>query len=193
VVKPVPLRRTARQLDLLDRLVGLLLREGFADLTIEELATRLRCSKTTLYQLAPSKGELVTVAVRQFFRAATARVEDRIRVVDRPEQQVNAYLNAVAEELKPASQAFLADIALFAPAREVYQRNTRRAAERVRGFIADGVRSGAFRNVNAMFVAEVVTATMTQINSGEITERTGLSDADAYAELASLVLHALRA
>ncbi len=189
----MPLRRTARQLDLLDRLVGLLLREGFADLTIEELASRLHCSKTTLYQLAPSKAELVTVAVRQFFRAATTRVEDRIRGLDRPEQQVNAYLNAVAEELKPASPAFLADIALFAPAREVYQRNTRRAAERVRGFIADGVRSGAFRNVNAMFVAEVVTATMTQINSGEITERTGLSDADAYAELASLVLHALRA
>ena len=50
---------------------------------------------------------------------------------------MNAYLNAVAEELKPASQAFLADIALFAPAREVSQRNTRRAAERVRGFMAE--------------------------------------------------------
>jgi AcrR family transcriptional regulator len=189
----VPLRRTSRQLDLLDRLVGLIQREGFADVTIEDLASRLRCSKTTLYQLAPSKPELVTVAVRQFFRAATARVEERIRDMDRPEQQVIAYLNAAADELRPASRAFLTDIAEFAPAREVYRLNTRQAAERVRGFIADGVKSGAFRDVHALFVAEVVTATMTQINSGEITERTGLSDADAYAELASLVLHALRA
>ena len=64
-----PNRLSARPLG---PLVGLLLREGFADLTIEELASRLHCSKTTLYQLAPSKAELVTVAVRQFFRAATA-------------------------------------------------------------------------------------------------------------------------
>ena len=49
---------TARQLDLLDRLTDLLLAEGFAHLTLDQMAGRLRCSKTTLYALADSKDQL---------------------------------------------------------------------------------------------------------------------------------------
>ena len=48
--------RTARQTALLDDIVGLYLVEGFAHLTLDELASRLRCSKSTLYTLAASKG-----------------------------------------------------------------------------------------------------------------------------------------
>src|SRR5437879_3269606 len=68
-------RGAARRSELFDDLVALLLREGFARFTLDELAARLHCSKRTLYGLASSKEQLVRAAVVHFFRNATARVE----------------------------------------------------------------------------------------------------------------------
>jgi hypothetical protein len=58
--------------------------------------------------------------------------------------------------------------------------------------VSEGIRAGAFRNVSAVFVGEVVTATMRRITSGEIGRATGLDDAQAYGELARLVVASLR-
>jgi hypothetical protein len=72
------------------------------------------------------------------------------------------------------------------------EQNTLTAAQRVRELIDDSTRAGAFRRVPAAFVGEVVTATMRRITSGEIAAATGLSDAEAYSELAKLVVAAIR-
>jgi len=62
----------------------------------------------------------------------------------------------------------------------------------VRSLIEEGTVAGAFRQVQTTFVAEVVTATMRRIASGELQQATGLSDAEAYAELARLVVAAVQ-
>ncbi|MFG2453941.1 TetR/AcrR family transcriptional regulator [Streptomyces sp. NPDC048512] len=184
-------RRTARQTDLLERLVALLVAEGFAAFTLNELTDRLRCSKTTLYQLAGSKQELVREAVKHYFREAAQSVEKEVADTSAPSERVVVYLSAVAQQLRPLSRQFLDDMAGFEPAREVYEANTRLAAARIRQLIADGVTAGAFRDVHAAFVGEVVAATMQEIQRGEVAARTGLNDAEAYAELASLIVHAV--
>lgn len=185
-------RRTARQLDLLDRLVALMAAEGFARFTLDDLALRLRCSKTTLYALAPTKQQLVVEVVKQYFRAAVPAVEARVEAVADPAGRVEAYLHAVADYLQPLSRTFMEDLSGFAPAAEVYRQNTAAAAARIRELIAEGVAAGAFRDVHAPFVGEIVATAMFEIQRGEMFERLDLSDAEAYAELASLVVHALR-
>lgn len=188
-----PRQRTRRQLDLLDRLVALMAAEGFSHLTLDDLAARLNCSKTTLYALASSKQELVVEVVKQYFRASVPAVEERVAGAEGASAKVVAYLEAVADYLRPLSRDFLDDLAGLAPAAAVYRTNTAAAANRIRGLIADGIESGAFRRVNAAFVAEMVAATMVGIQRGEMFERLEMTDAEAYAELASLVVHALEA
>jgi AcrR family transcriptional regulator len=187
-----PVRRGAvRREQLFDGLVELLLTEGFAHLTLDDLAARLRCSKRTLYALAGSKEQLVRAAVVHFFRGATARVEAAVATRDDPAGQVGAYLRAVATELAPASAQFFDDVAGFPPAAEVYERNTRAAARRVQELVAAGVAAGAFRNVHPEFVADVVTAVMVRIQQRQVASATGLDDAAAYGHLAELLLHGL--
>ncbi|GAA1292170.1 TetR/AcrR family transcriptional regulator [Pseudonocardia aurantiaca] len=188
----IPVRRGAvRREQLFDALVELLLAEGFAHLTLDDLAARLRCSKRTLYALAGSKQQLVRAAVVHFFRGATARVEAVLSGRDDPAGQVGAYLRAVATELGPASARFFDDVAGFPPAAEVYERNTRAAARRVQELVAAGVAAGAFRQVHPEFVADVVTAVMVRIQQRQVATATGLDDAAAYAHLAELLLHGL--
>jgi len=179
----------ARRTELFDDLVTLLLDEGFAHLTLDDLAARLRCSKRTLYALAGSKEQLVRSAVVHFFRGATERVE--ASVTGDPAEQVGAYLRAVARELSTASAAFFDDVAAFPPAAEVYGRNTRAAARRVQQLVDAGVAGGAFRPVHAGFVGDVVSATMVRIQQRKVAEGTALEDAAAYEALTDLLLHGL--
>jgi len=188
----VPGRRTRRQSELLDRLLSLFLTQGFSRFTLDDLAAELRCSKTTLYALAPSKEQLAVEVVKHYFKNATAEVESAVAKQTLPDRRIAAYLNAVADALRPASRTFLDDVSTFAPARSVYERNTRIAADRVRSLIEDGIASRAFRQVDIGFAAEMIAHTMQAIQRGDIARRTGLSDAEAYRELASFVLHSLR-
>lgn len=183
-----PVRRgVARRAELEDGVLRLVLHEGFSRFTLDDVAARLHCSKRTLYTLARSREQLFRAAVVRFFRDATGRVEQAVTEVARPAARITAYLNAVATELAAASPAFFDDVASFAPAAEVYERNTRAAARRIGELIDDGVRAGEFREVNAGFVADLVAAQMVRIQQRQVAAATGLSDSRAYAELAALV------
>src|SRR3954452_9401386 len=182
---------TRRQAELLDQLEALFLAEGFARFTLEDLAVRLHCSKSTLYALAGSKEQLSLRVIRHFFRKATDAVEAQLVAEADPAIRVTAYLSAVARALAPASPAFHRDLDAFAPGREVYERNTALAAGRVRELIADGVAQGRFREVHPALVADTVTTLMFRIGRGETARATGLDDASAYRELAALLLHGI--
>ncbi|MFI5956218.1 TetR/AcrR family transcriptional regulator [Cryptosporangium sp. NPDC051539] len=189
-----PVRRgVARRSELLDALVALLLAEGFAAFTLDDLAARLHCSKRTLYSIAGSKEQLVRAAVVRFFRQATVAVETAVAREPDPAARIAVYLQAVAAALRPASAAILDDVASFAPAAEIYERNTRAAARRIRDLVDEGVASGAFREAHTGFVADVVASTMVRIQNRQVALATGLSDAEAYAELATLVTRGLAA
>jgi AcrR family transcriptional regulator len=185
--------RTRRQTEVFDQLVALFLAEGFLRFTVDDLALELHCSKTTLYALAQSKEQLARAVVVHFFQGAAEKVESAIKSDDNPQDQVIAYLAAVADALSPASDAFYSDLDKFPPAREVYERNTGLAARRVRQIISDGVESGAFRPVHAAFVAEVLALVMTGIGQGNLAKATGLDDAQAYRQLVDLVFSGITA
>ena len=77
-----------------------------------------------------------------------------------------AYLRAVAAAARARVGARSStDVAAFAPAAEIYERNTRAAARRVREIIGEGVASGDFGDVHVGFVADVVASTMVRIQS----------------------------
>jgi AcrR family transcriptional regulator len=182
---------TRRRAELLDQLEELFLTEGFARFTLEDLALRLRCSKSTLYALAGSKEQLALRVIRHFFRKATDAVEAQTVTETDPALRVTAYLNAVARALAPAGPVFHRDLDAFAPGREVYERNTALAAERIRQLIGDGVTQGRFRDVHPALIADTVTTLMFRIGRGETARATGLDDAAAYRELAALLLHGI--
>jgi AcrR family transcriptional regulator len=190
-VPPAEAGLTRRQAELLDQLEALFLAEGFARFTLDDLAFRLHCSKSTLYALAGSKEQLAHRVIKHFFRKATAAVEAQTVTETDPARRVTAYLSSVAGALAPAGPDFHRDLDAFGPGREVYERNTALAADRIRELIADGVAQGRFREVHPALVADTVTTLMFRIGRGETTRATGLDDAAAYRELAALLLHGI--
>jgi len=183
--------RSPRQTEVFQRLIALTLERGFAGYTLEQAAIALRCSKSTIYALAGSREQLIRAVVVAFFRGAAERVEERVAAETDPVRRIQTYLLAVADELRPASAQFMDDVAGFPPAREIYERNTAIAAERVRQLIVDGIAHDAFRDVPTAFIAEVVSSVMVRIQQREVSKNTGLSDAEAYADLANLIVNGI--
>jgi AcrR family transcriptional regulator len=186
VSSPRTLRHSVRRAEILKGLVTLFLAEGFLDFSVEDLAERLQCSKSTLYAVAPSKEQLITAVVRTFFRQATARVDARLAVETDPVARIGAYLDEISVQLAPASSAFFEDVDSFTPAREIYMHNTAIAAARV-AELAQAARPPG-RGLDAGFIGAVAGATMESIQRGEIAAMTGLSSAAAYRLLADLIL-----
>jgi len=178
-------RGAARRDQLLDGLIEIFLAEGFAEFGLDDLAARLRCSKSTLYAVAPSKEQLITTVVRAFFRRSTARVEAAVRTEQDATARIRSYLLAISDELAPASAAFHADVEAFSPTRELYAQNTTAAASRVTRLVAEA--AGPDRPVNADFLGAVAAEVMPAIQQGRIRGRTGLDDAAAYHALADLI------
>jgi AcrR family transcriptional regulator len=193
----MPPSATQRREELLDQLVALFLAEGFRHFTLAGLCARLHCSKSTLYALGQTKDEVTVNVVRRFFRTATGQVESAVAALPfatppAAGQRIACYLHAIGDALRPASAAFMTDLAGHVFVREIYQQNTAIAARRVRELIAEGVSTGEFRPVHASFVADTAAAAMERIQGGAVLAATGLGDADAYDELAALLLDGIR-
>lgn len=179
-------RYSARRAEILTGMVGLFLAEGFLAFSVDDLAARLQCSKSTLYLVAPSKEQLITAAVRAFFRSATDRVDARLADETDPVRRIGTYLEAISAELAPASSMFFADLDAFAPAREIYLRNTAIAVGRVQELVRAAEPPG--RTVDAAFIGVVAGAVMESIQRGEMQTMTSLSDAASYRLLADLIV-----
>ena len=86
-------RLTERQRELLDHL-GHMFDEGFADLTMAEIASRLNCSMRTLYALAPSRDELVMIVIDRNLWRIGRSAQQAIAEDMAPLDALRAYLEA---------------------------------------------------------------------------------------------------
>ncbi len=183
---------TSRQDELFRQILELYVASGFSRYTLEQVATKLRCSKSTIYALAPSREQLAIAVAVYFFRRAARRIEEKLRHEDSATRRLEVYLRGVADELQPLSKTFIDDMAAFEPTRRIYELNTSIAAGRVRDLLSEGVAADEFREVSVEFVAEVVASAMVSIQTRRMAGATGLSDAAAYGALADLVVHGIR-
>lgn len=177
-----------RREQLIEQLMEVFLSSGFLHLSVGQMASQLRCSKSTLYSIAASKEQIVTAVVRAFFKRATDRIEASTSDAGTPAERIAAYLDAIARELRPAGPAFFADLDFFAPAKEIYQHNTQIAAVRVQALVSEGLAAGVFSLPNAKFIGAVAGQTMELIQRGQIEAQTGLDDSAAYRALAELIV-----
>lgn len=182
---------STRKAEVLDQLRALFLDEGFGHFTLDALAARLHCSKSTLYAVAGSKEKLAVRVVGYYFHAVVNSIDREVAEAGDVHLRLRALLTAAAAAMRPASRRFIQDVAANLATRGTYEAYARAVADRIRDLISEGVHEGVFRSAHATLVAEMVNRTLIGIQRGEIAERTGLSDAEAFAELSRFLLSGL--
>lgn len=176
---------------MLQRLEQLFLVEGFSRLTVDDIAARLQCSKSTLYGVATGKDQLVVATMKYFFREATAYVEAQVAGLEDPRDRIAMYLASIGDRMRRMSQDCYSDMIHSESADMIYRLNAHASARRVHELIREGVDKGVFRAVDANFVAQSTSLLIDGIMHGELLDRTGLSSGDAYHQLSTMVLNAM--
>jgi AcrR family transcriptional regulator len=178
-----------RRSELLDQLEQVVLDRGFVGVTLDDFAASLHCSKSTLYRLAPSKDRLVSAITRHFFISAAQRIETAVETAVTPTEKLQVYLAMVGREMGRGSPLFHEQMASHPLTAKSYRRNSEIAAERVRGLIDDGVRSGEFTVADPDFAGRAVATLMNAIHlqDGGVVAH---GDAErAHARLGELLLY----
>ena len=183
-----PNKRSAETLQALEALI---LSEGFSQLSVSEIAARLKCSKRTLYELAPSKKSLVLRALNNFFSRIREQGDHVAENASGPAQIVYEYLQVGEYASERLSQAVVADIDDWEPARALWRNHIGLRVEGLYKIIDKGVKEGTFREVSPVFMAEVTFASINRLRDPDFNERTGLTISEAFHELYLMLLHSL--
>lgn len=177
--------------ELLHLLEEIFLREGFRRLTIGELATRLHCSRRSLYELATSKNELFVLVLDRLLR----RIDDHGRAASTAascfEDRVAAFIEPGIVELHAASAAFLADIAGLPAARDRLASHQEGRKLQLEKIFAGGMRVKAFRKLHPGVAARAMVAAYRAVTDADFLASVDVTLPEAVREMESLFLQGL--
>lgn len=163
VPRPVPVlpahREAAlseRQLEILDELERLLLGGSFATLTMAGMAAAVRCSLRTLYELAPSKDQLVVTVVDRMLWRIGRRAAKVIETESAPLEALRAFLAATTDAVRDVSAAASLDLAATPGAREVADRHEHYLVGIIEELLAAAVDDESLRAVDVGAFAVVL-------------------------------------
>jgi AcrR family transcriptional regulator len=180
-----PVSRRAERI--LEEAEAVFLAEGFLHLSMDDLARRLRCSKRTLYELAPSHDDFIELVLRRYTERLHADMNRAAQTAPDWPGAVSAFLDSAAEGVRSASTQFLRDVMTFpAGARAFAQARLERIGI-LRKLIEAGIRDGFFRHVDAHLVAEVMFAAAVRISDPEFLSSTRLTWSQALRALFRLI------
>jgi AcrR family transcriptional regulator len=146
---------SGRQRELLDQMERLFA-NGFANLTMAQLASRLNCSLRTLYAIAPSRDELVLIAVdRNLWRVGRA-AHNAIRPHVAPLAAVRAYLETATIAVSGWTEAFARDLAALPATRDLYDGHNLYLFEVTKALLDLAVEQGDILKVDTAAVGRVL-------------------------------------
>lgn len=167
-----------------------LMRDGdLARLTIGEIATRLECSRRSLYELAPSKDQLILLVLDRVMHRIG---EIAIRAIDLEASatvQLRQYATAsLGYVWRTSAISDLSEIEGAERVREIHHRFAGTLFERI---VNTGIDRGEFRPVNASVTAAVILAGAVSFGNPELLDELGISLEDAIDDMLNLVLGGL--
>lgn len=178
-----------RRRDLLDQLESLMLGEGFAHLRVGALATRLHCSRSTLYKLAPSKTDLVHAVFQRFVDRAVDEAEREASALDATTDRVIKFCEIIGRWQSVGSAAFWRDARDTPQTAEVLSRERARGYRVIQRYLDEGIASGELRPHSTAFVAHIVWLAAGATRDPDLLDQLGLGVEEALEELGKLIVH----
>jgi AcrR family transcriptional regulator len=147
---PVRLRRV------LDEAEQLFTQEGFLHFSTDELARRLRCSKRTIYAVAPGREKFFEAVILQRVAHAEDATITPIRNAPSVRAAVQGCIQASVEQAQNVSPLWMRDIMLFPAGRSAVDKWRADIADELEHLIERGIGEGLFRRIDPRVAAEAL-------------------------------------
>jgi AcrR family transcriptional regulator len=184
-------RFSARQEEVLDIVETVYRREGIGAVRIGELAREASCSRSTLYELAPSKEGLLLLVLDRMMRRIIQHGAIAIERANGPREKMRAMVTSGALDFGALGPNFLTAVRDNDSARLLFERRIADGLEVLRGFLDDAVALGQFRSVNSVVVAEAVFAVVQHFTDPDFMRTTRTDSSTGLAVLVDVLLDGL--
>jgi AcrR family transcriptional regulator len=184
-------RLTRRQRQLLDQL-GTLFDDGFAEITMAELAASLSCSLRTLYSLAPSRDELVLIVVDRYLWRVGRAARDAIDPGMAPLDALRAYLRGATVAVSRATPAFIRDLDAVPAARRLWGGHNDYLFAVTRTLLELAVEQGDMPDVDVSAVGRVISGLGSDFSRPDVIPTLRSSPKEAADAVVDIVLRGLR-
>lgn len=184
-------RRKEKKERMLDELESIFLKHGFRKITVEYLAGELRCSRRSLYELAPNKEALFLMVFDRYLSRLRTEGDENVKGVA-PTEAFVGYLLPAVNAARKLSDALMNDMMAYEPARELWEKHRDTRMHGLKKLIDHCVDEGIFRRTHSQLVAEVFAASLQLICTPKFLSNTKLSYSEAVSELYQLLLNGLR-
>lgn len=177
---------TARQLEILDALEGSIHDEGIARSTMAEIAARLNCSLRTLYEIAPSKDELMLTVVDRRLHRIGREAMRALESAGSPLTRLRAYLKATNLAVQPTTAAFSRDFASVPGAQRLVESHGAYVVAITQAMLDQAVAEAEIPPLDTAAMAHVLGGLGSEFSRPEIEETiqgTPKDTADAVAEV----------
>lgn len=180
----------ARHREVLDGLETLFLAGELGTLTIGELATRLGCSRRTLYELAPSKEQLFLLVLdrvmQRIGQTAIAAVDSNLPAA------VQLHQYAIGSLRYAFGSLAYDDVSEADGASRAVERHYAFATSVIERIIARGIDNGEFRPVNPAVAGVVILASAVHLARPDVLEHLGLPLVDAVSQMLEIAVAGLK-
>jgi AcrR family transcriptional regulator len=183
---------STRQEEVLDVVQAVFLREGIRGVRMGRLADEASCSRSTLYELAPSKEDLLLLVLDRMMRRIMRRGAEAIEKARDPEAKVRGLMTSGALDFAVLGPHFLEAVRQHPPARMLFDRRIAEGLQVLRDLIEDAIAAGQFRPVHADLIAEAIFAVVVHLTDPDSSRAAGGSSATRLAELVDVLLDGLR-
>jgi len=181
-----------RREELLDGVMLVAGAQGFQDLKVGDLARELHCSVATLYKLAPTKVDLVALALERWGESTLSEAESRSLERSSASERARTYYRVGAERTRELSHEFRRDMERFSATRQTWRVISDGFIERFAHLLDEAAEAGEIRPVNATFLAGMLRYVAIAVRDEDLLDRAGLTAREALLEVDTIIWEGVR-
>ena len=181
-----------RQEQILDVLEELFVAKGFRAWTVDELVVAAQCSRKTLYDLAPSKGQLFVLVLDRMWRRLGEQARSSIAREGTADAQIASFVHNGFSVFRFPWGAVFEDIESYAPARRLHHDHIDVGIDFLANLIQAGIDTGHFRPANSRLVAETLAVSVIHLTRQTVLDQIRLPAGQAVNELTEMILAGIK-
>ncbi len=171
----------------------LFLQEGFLHFSTTELAQRLRCSKRTLYSIAPDRSSFLEFIISRHLLRLNENLLAAAEAAPDWMSAINAILDATLDTFGAEATRFISDLNLFPGGVRLLHQTENARVDILARVIAAGVADGTFRKIDPTIAAYAVIGSSRRISQADFLARSKIPWNQALTALYQFFSHALLA
>ncbi|NOX28649.1 MAG: hypothetical protein GXP35_01140 [Actinobacteria bacterium] len=166
--------------------------EGFAHLTMAEVASRLNCSLRTLYGLAPSRDALVLMVIDRKLWAIGRAARGALRADMSPLDAIRAYLAAANVAVSDATPEFARDIAAMRQGRDLNEAHSNYLVKVTECLLDLAVDGGDILPIDTAAVARIIAGLGREFARPEVLATLSSTPKEAADTMVDIIIAGLR-